>query len=81
MFKIKAVGETRDRWIEAWIKGEASASLSLFFLIPARSSNSTRYFEFHKNSNSISPSSFPKFELEHSIDFEKYTYPAQRPPP
>ncbi len=28
----KAVGGTRDRWIEAWIEGEASASTSFFFL-------------------------------------------------
>jgi hypothetical protein len=27
----KAVGETRDRWIETWIEGEASASSSLIF--------------------------------------------------
>ncbi len=32
----------------------------LLFLIQAQTSNSTRYFKFHKNSNSISPSSFPK---------------------
>jgi len=27
----RAVGGTRDQWIEAWIKSEASASTSLFF--------------------------------------------------
>jgi hypothetical protein len=31
-----------------------------FFPVSSRSSNSTRYFKFRKNSNSISPSSFPK---------------------
>ncbi len=30
MPQIKAVGETRDRWTEAWIEGEASASTRLF---------------------------------------------------
>jgi hypothetical protein len=30
MTPSRAVGETRDRWIEAWIEGEASASPSLF---------------------------------------------------
>ena len=36
----------------------------------------TRYFEFRENWNSISPSSFPKIQLERSIDFEEYTHPA-----
>ncbi len=76
-FICKAVGETRDWWIE----GEASPRRAFFFLIPARYSNYTRYFEFRKNSNWISPSSFPKIELERSIDFEEYIHPARCPPP
>jgi hypothetical protein len=69
---LKAVGETRDRWIEAWIEGEASASTSLFFVIHVRSSKLTRPFKFRTNSGSISPSSFLKANSKRSIDFKDY---------
>ncbi len=42
----KAVGEVKDRRIETMSVGEASASTSLFFLILARFSISTRYFKW-----------------------------------
>ncbi len=29
--RTKAVGETRDRWIEAWMEGEASGLAEPFF--------------------------------------------------
>ncbi len=76
----RGIDESRDRWIEAWIEGEASASPSLFFLLPARSSNSTRYFEFRKNSNSILPSIFPKSN-SNARSISRTTVYRTRPPP
>jgi hypothetical protein len=40
-----------DRGVD---RGQGLGLAEPFFLIPARSSNSTRYFEFCKNTNSIS---------------------------
>jgi hypothetical protein len=50
-----------------------------FFLILARSSNSTRYFIFRKNSNSISLSTFLKIILLGLNRGLQYTEPAPRP--
>ncbi len=66
-----------DRWIEAWIEGEASASTSLFFVIHVRTSK-WRPFKFRINSGLISRSSFPKANSKCSIVFEEYSI--QNPP-
>jgi hypothetical protein len=57
-------------------RGRGPALAEPLFSDNSSASNSTRYFEFRKNSNSISPSSFPKFELKRSIEFEDDTDPA-----
>ncbi len=52
-----------------------------FFVIHVRTSKSMRPFKFRTNSGSNSPSSFPKANSKHSIDFEDNTHPAQQPTP
>jgi hypothetical protein len=52
-----------------------------FFGIHVRTSKSTRTFEFHTNSVSVSPRRFLKRWGSSSIAFEANTHPAQLPTP
>ncbi len=81
----KAVGGTRDRWIKAWIEGEAPPLPSLYFLITARPRTRRGILNFAKtrtrsrrvvfqNSNSNARSSSRTIQTPPWLPTPKYSY-------